>query len=314
MFRPVIAAIAGAALIGLPLSATAQQAPTRSIVNLTGQLYRAQNNNHYTVYLVTPEGVIMSDPINRDFARWLKSEIATRHKVPVRYVLYTHHDWDHHDGIFTRFKKQGRQLDHVVAALINDLDERGLLETTLVLVMGEFGRTPTISTLADRGTPGRDHWSNAISILAAGCGTPRGIATRTTLPRSNSAIVSCLRARNRRGEYSERSPVSRAALLARRHVRTRPDLGIELRELRLGDQRQAIESLPGVVRQRAAQRPDLMRLRTGEGIAGGGPRAPAATSLGQRRVIERKQHVGDVAHPLVGGSSGGWTPSMWPSR
>ena len=82
----------------LPLAALAQQAPQRSIVNLTGQLYRAQNNNHYTVYLVTPEGVIMSDPINRDFGRWLKAEIATRHKVPVRYVLYTHHDWDHASG------------------------------------------------------------------------------------------------------------------------------------------------------------------------------------------------------------------------
>ena len=82
----------------LPLAALAQQPPQRSIVNLTGQLYRAQNNNHYTVYLVTPEGVIMSDPINRDFGRWLKAEIATRHKVPVRYVLYTHHDWDHASG------------------------------------------------------------------------------------------------------------------------------------------------------------------------------------------------------------------------
>ena len=76
----------------------AQQPPARAIVNLTGQLYRAQNNNHYTVFLVTPEGVIMSDPINRDFARWLKGEIATRFKVPVRYVLYTHHDWDHASG------------------------------------------------------------------------------------------------------------------------------------------------------------------------------------------------------------------------
>ena len=64
----------------------------------SGQLYRAQNNNHYTVFLVTPEGIIMSDPINRDFARWLKAEIATRFKVPVRYVLYTHRDWDHASG------------------------------------------------------------------------------------------------------------------------------------------------------------------------------------------------------------------------
>ena len=66
------------ALVGLATGAAAQQPPpTRGIVNVTGQLYRAQNNNHYTVFLVTPEGIIMSDPINRDFSRWLKGEIAT---------------------------------------------------------------------------------------------------------------------------------------------------------------------------------------------------------------------------------------------
>ena len=86
------------ALVGLASGAAAQQPPTRAIVNVTGQLYRAQNNNHYTVFLVTPEGIIMSDPINRDFARWLKAEYATRFKVPVRYVLYTHRDWDHASG------------------------------------------------------------------------------------------------------------------------------------------------------------------------------------------------------------------------
>ena len=85
-------------IVGFATFASAQQPPQRGIVNVTGQLYRAQNNNHYTVFLVTPEGIIMSDPINRDFARWLKGEIATRFKVPVRYVLYTHRDWDHASG------------------------------------------------------------------------------------------------------------------------------------------------------------------------------------------------------------------------
>src|SRR4029079_17426332 len=79
-------------------TAAAQQPPARSIVNITGQLYRAQNDNHYTVFLVTSEGVIMSDPINRDFSRWLKNEISTRFRVPVRYVVYTHRDWDHASG------------------------------------------------------------------------------------------------------------------------------------------------------------------------------------------------------------------------
>jgi glyoxylase-like metal-dependent hydrolase (beta-lactamase superfamily II) len=91
--------VAVVALTGLATNAFAQQKPpARGIVNVTGQLYRAQNDNHYTVFLVTPQGIIMSDPINRDFARYLKAEFATRFKVPVRYLLYTHKDWDHASG------------------------------------------------------------------------------------------------------------------------------------------------------------------------------------------------------------------------
>src|SRR5436190_18509795 len=88
-----------AGLAALPAPAAAQaKPPARSIVKITGELYRAQNDNHYTVFLVTPQGIILSDPINRDFSRWLKGEMATRFKVPVRYVLYTHRDWDHATG------------------------------------------------------------------------------------------------------------------------------------------------------------------------------------------------------------------------
>ena len=96
--RTVLRVLPILALFALAAPAAAQQPPTRSIVNITGQLYRAQNDNHYTVFLVTPEGIILSDPINRDFSPWLKGEIATRFKVPVRYVLYTHRDWDHASG------------------------------------------------------------------------------------------------------------------------------------------------------------------------------------------------------------------------
>jgi glyoxylase-like metal-dependent hydrolase (beta-lactamase superfamily II) len=98
MIRFIHSVAAGVLMLGLVTTAAAQQPVPRGIVNITGQLYRAQNNNHYTVFLVTSEGVIMSDPINRDFGRWLKSEIATRFKVPVRYVIYTHRDWDHASG------------------------------------------------------------------------------------------------------------------------------------------------------------------------------------------------------------------------
>ncbi|MCA9150133.1 MAG: DUF1501 domain-containing protein, partial [Planctomycetales bacterium] len=48
------------------------------------------------------------------------------------------------------------------------------------MVMGEFGRTPQISTLSGRDSPGRDHWSSAMSILIAGCGTPRGAVVGAT--------------------------------------------------------------------------------------------------------------------------------------
>ena len=92
----------------------------------------------------------------------------------VPFVTINSGGWDHHSNIFPRFRTQGQELDTVVAALIEDLDERGLLDTTLVLVMGEFGRTPKISTLSGRNSPGRDHWSSAMSVLVAGCGTPPG--------------------------------------------------------------------------------------------------------------------------------------------
>ena len=72
--------------------------PERSIVNITGDLYRAQNAGHHTVFLVTSEGIIVSDTINRDFATWLKGELAARFDVPVRYVLYSHNHWDHASG------------------------------------------------------------------------------------------------------------------------------------------------------------------------------------------------------------------------
>jgi glyoxylase-like metal-dependent hydrolase (beta-lactamase superfamily II) len=71
------------------------EGPTRDIVNITGDLYRAQNNNHHTVFLVTDEGIIISDPMSRDFATWLRGEMETRFDQPVRYVLYSHSDFDH---------------------------------------------------------------------------------------------------------------------------------------------------------------------------------------------------------------------------
>lgn len=106
----------------------------------------------------------------------------------VPFVTLYNGGWDHHSNIFKAFQGKGQQFDSVVARLIQDLDERGLLETTLVLVMGEFGRTPQISTLPGQTTPGRDHWSSAISVLAAGCGTPGGQIVGATDRQGYSAV------------------------------------------------------------------------------------------------------------------------------
>ena len=90
-----LSALAGLAVGGLAL---AQQAPDRGIVHVGGDLYRAHNNAHNTVFLVTSEGILVSDPINRDFAEWLQGELASMYDVPVRVVAYSHHHWDHASG------------------------------------------------------------------------------------------------------------------------------------------------------------------------------------------------------------------------
>ncbi len=76
----------------------AQQAQNYEITQIADGLYRAANNSHRTVFLVTDNGIILADPINTEFATWLKSELEERFGVPVRYVLYSHHHWDHASG------------------------------------------------------------------------------------------------------------------------------------------------------------------------------------------------------------------------
>jgi len=96
--RVVNSALAISALVTISLSAMAQDGPTRAITEIADDLYWAQNNNHHSVFLVTDDGIILADPINADFAAWLKTEIGDRFGVPVRYVAYSHHHWDHASG------------------------------------------------------------------------------------------------------------------------------------------------------------------------------------------------------------------------
>ncbi len=98
MFRVIKTVLALGVLIGGGAAAQAQDAPKREIVQISGDLYRFQNNFHYSVFLVTPEGVIATDPINADAAQWLKSEIASRFGKQIRYLVYSHDHADHSSG------------------------------------------------------------------------------------------------------------------------------------------------------------------------------------------------------------------------
>jgi hypothetical protein len=89
----------------------------------------------------------------------------------VRFVSLTHGGWDHHDNVKDNMKNNGEPLDVALARLITDLDERGLLDSTLVMVTSEFGRTPKINK-----TNGRDHWPKVFSGILAGGGIKRGFA------------------------------------------------------------------------------------------------------------------------------------------
>jgi len=84
--------------LGMVGQASAQEEPTRSFTEVTENLYRVQNNGHYTMALITDDGAIITDPINRDFSTWLKGELTERFDAEVKYVLYRHHHWDHASG------------------------------------------------------------------------------------------------------------------------------------------------------------------------------------------------------------------------
>jgi len=101
-------------------------------------------------------------------------------------------NWDSHEKIFPRHRQLIPPADQGVSALLEDLESRGLLESTLVVIMGEFGRTPKIN-----GNAGRDHWPDCFTVALAGGGITGG------------AVYG---ASDRIGAYPELDPVSPADL------------------------------------------------------------------------------------------------------
>lgn len=86
-----------------------------------------------------------------------------------RFVTLTYGGWDMHDNIDRAIKGQVPSLDQAYARLIRDLDERGRLQDTMVVIASEFGRTPKIN-----GNAGRDHWPKVFSVVLAGGGIKGG--------------------------------------------------------------------------------------------------------------------------------------------
>ncbi|HYO81712.1 MAG TPA: DUF1501 domain-containing protein, partial [Bryobacteraceae bacterium] len=91
----------------------------------------------------------------------------------VRFVQLYHTDWDHHQDITKPLEDVTREVDKPTAALIRDLKQRGLLDRTLVVWSGEFGRTP-MGEVLQKGKTGRNHHIDAFSLFMAGGGTKPG--------------------------------------------------------------------------------------------------------------------------------------------
>ncbi|HWB14263.1 MAG TPA: DUF1501 domain-containing protein [Pirellulales bacterium] len=87
----------------------------------------------------------------------------------VRFVTVSDGGWDHHADLFNGMKNKLPPLDQAIPELLIDLEQRGLLETTLVVWLTDFGRTPKINSAS-----GRDHWASAGFIMMAGAGVPGG--------------------------------------------------------------------------------------------------------------------------------------------
>jgi glyoxylase-like metal-dependent hydrolase (beta-lactamase superfamily II) len=87
-----------ASLLCANFSLAQQPETVRKITKIAGDLYRFQNQFHFSVFLVTSKGIIATDPINAEAAKWLKDELQKRFNQPVKYLIYSHDHSDHISG------------------------------------------------------------------------------------------------------------------------------------------------------------------------------------------------------------------------
>src|SRR6184192_2556626 len=99
----------------------------------------------------------------------------------VRFVEIFHESWDQHGNLTADLKKNCKRTDQASAALVKDLKQRGLLDDTLVIWGGEFGRTPMVETNSALGrSQGRDHHPQAYTMWLAGGGVKKGLTYGAT--------------------------------------------------------------------------------------------------------------------------------------
>ena len=131
------------------------------------------------------------DPRLRDrYGRnsWGQSALLARRLVEAGSTIVTCHfgGWDSHWNHQGTMERHLPKVDMAVSSLFEDLTERGLLDQVLVMVMGEFSRTPKMNDGGNggpplsKGTPGRDHWGNALSVLMGGGGVKGGQVVGST--------------------------------------------------------------------------------------------------------------------------------------
>lgn len=146
------------------------------------------------------------DPRMRDrYGRtsWGQSTLLARRLVEAGSTMVTVHlgGWDHHWDLKASYERLLPQVDALVATLFDDLSQRGLYDKTLVMLCGEFSRTPRMNDGGNggapmsMGTPGRDHWGNAMFCLMGGGGIKGGQIVGST---------------NRLGEAPQDRPVTPA--------------------------------------------------------------------------------------------------------
>jgi hypothetical protein len=113
----------------------------------------------------------LDDKVTENFGR--QCLMARRFaEAGVRFIQCTHsYKWDQHENLKKDHEKNAREVDRPIAGLLKDLQSRGLLEDTLVLWAGEFGRSPTA-----QGTDGRDHNPHGFTIWMAGGGLKQGFS------------------------------------------------------------------------------------------------------------------------------------------